>query len=326
LNNLFTFNGTDGNVPESGVVFGPDGALYGTTTYGGSGGVGVVYSLRPAATACKTALCPWTETVLYQFTGGNDGGGPSGLTCDYAGNLYGTTPGGGAFGGGTVFKLTPSNGGWTESVLYSFSGGNDGAEPDSGVILDQAGNLYGTTFAGGTGHGSGCYYQGCGTVYQLTPSGSGWKENTLYAFQGGADGYGPAGGLIFDRSGSLYGTTTNGGGGGDGTVFELSPAGGGSWTFTLLYGEVGSSASLTMDGAGSLYGTITGFWVDGDYGSVFKLTPSGGGWIYTTLHYFGGNSGENPFGGVALDANGNLYGTTSGGGAYDNGVVWEITP
>ena len=196
----------------------------------------MVYSLSPPATGCKTALCPWTETILYQFTGGSDGSNPGGnLTFDRAGNLYGTTPYGGAFGQGTVFKLTPSNGGWTESVLHSFTGGSDGEQPNGGVILDEAGNLYGTTWEGG---GSGCWGPGCGTVFQLTPSGSGWKENILYSFQYGTDGGYPIGGLIFDPSGNLYGTTTSGGSGGGGTVFELSPPAKGlppsSSTATLL--------------------------------------------------------------------------------------------
>jgi uncharacterized repeat protein (TIGR03803 family) len=334
LNSLFRFNGNNGSNPYSGVVFGPDGALYGTTYAGGSGDVGVVYSLRPPVTACKTVLCPWTETILYQFAGGSDGGYPAfgNLIFDQAGNIYGTTSLGGTLGQGTVFKLTPSNGGWTETVLYSFtggSGGSDGAQPWSGVIFDRAGNLYGTTVIGG---GSGCGGGGCGTVYQLTAAGSGWKENTLYSFQGGSDGYNPYAGLIFDQSGNLCGGTWLGGSGGySGTVFELSPAGGG-WTFTVLYspnGGGGPVGNLALDATGVLYGT-TGF--DGAYsnGSVFKLTPSNGGWIYTGLHDFcpGGNcnDGSEPTGSVSWDASGNLYGTTYGGGAYGNGVVWEITP
>ena len=328
LNNLFTFNGNDGYEPWSGVVFGPDGALYGTTFTGGSGS-GVVYSLRPAATACKTALCPWTETVLYQFNGGGDGADPAygNLTFDRAGNLYGTTPYGGnsPCGWGLVFGLTPSNGGWTESVLYSFCGGNDGEFPFSGVILDEAGNLYGTTVLSGDGGcGEGCW----GTVYQLTPPGAGWKENTLYTFQDGTDGAEPYGGLIFDASGNLYGTTLLGGSGYGGTVFELSPAGG-SWTFAVVYAFIGSGgpySSLAMDGTGSLYGTT---YLDGAYGqgNVFKLTPSSGGWTYASLYDFtGGNDGAYPMGSPVLDKNGNIYGTTSAGGANGKGVVFEITP
>jgi uncharacterized repeat protein (TIGR03803 family) len=328
LNSIFTFNGNDGYEPWSGVVFGPDGDLYGTTFTGGSGS-GVVYSLKPAATACETALCPWTETVLYQFTGGSDGADPAygNLTFDRVGNLYGTTPYGGNSPSdwGLVFELTPSNGGWTERVLYSFSGGNDGEFPFSGVILDEAGNLYGTSVLSGDG---GCQ-KGCwGTVYQLTPSGAGWKENTLYTFQDGTDGGEPYGGLIFDASGNLYGSTYLGGSGFGGTVFELSPAGG-SWTFALVYAFTGSGgpyASLAMDGTGSLYGTT---YLDGFYGqgNVFKLTPSSSGWTYASLYDFtGGNDGAYPIGSLVLDKSGNIYGTTSAGGANGKGVVFEITP
>ena len=342
LNSLFTFTGTNGAYPFAGIVFGPDGALYGTTNSGGLGkGFGVVYNLRPPRTACKSALCPWTETVLYPFTGGSDGSGPSlgNPVFDKNGNLYGTTQLGGdlacspPYGCGTVYQLTPSASGWTESVLYSFSGGNDGSEPASGVILDEAGNLYGITYQGG---GIGCGGRGCGTVFQLSPSGSGWKETILYSFTGGSDGGNPYGGLIFDQSGNLYGTTLFGGSGGGGTVFELSPSGGG-WTFTLVYALTGYDAgpvgSLAMDGAGNLYGTTN---ANGAYGngSVFKLQPSNGGWIYTTLHDFTyrGPDGSLPVAGPTVDAKGNVYGTTSQGGTQycgfevQCGVVWEITP
>ncbi len=333
---LYGFSGADdGLEPQARVVFGPNGTLYGTTTFGGKAeaGAGTVFNLKPSARACTTALCPWTETVLYSFTGGDDGRYPEygDLVFDQAGNLYGTTVAGGSHGAGVVYELTPSGGGWTESVLYNFAGGtNDGGVPYSGVIFDKAGNLYGTTTVGGVGHN-------LGTVYQLTPSGSGWTEKILYSFQGGNDGYDPYGGLIFDSSGNLYGTTSIGGQpGSDGTVFMLAPSNG-NWNFTLLwsltgiYNYGGPYSSLTMDAAGNLYGTT---YTDGLYnhGSVFKLTPSGGGWTYTDLHDFcseggsGCTDGDYPIGGVALDASGNLYGTAYGAGKYGGGVVWEITP
>lgn len=326
---LYSFaGGDDGNNPEARVVFGPNGTLYGTTVQGGGNGCGgdgcgTVFNLRPPARACTTALCPWTETVIHRFAG-SDGAGPYGdLVFDTAGNLYGTTAGGGAYGLGAVFELTPTAGGWTESVLYSFTGGNDGYYPYSGVVFDQSGNLYGTAYSGGL--------YDYGTVFQLMPSGSAWTENTLYAFQDESDGAHPVGGLIFDKSGNLYGTAVFGGSGGVGTVFALAPSNG-NWAFTVLYALSGplnghgSDASLTMDAASNLYGTTA---ADGEYqyGSVFKLTPSGGSWTYTDLHNFTGQSdGGFPIGGVVLDASGDLYGTTEAGGAYNHGVVWEITP
>ena len=339
LNLLHTFSGgSDGGYPAARVIFGPDGSLYGTTEEGGEGGCefcGTVFSLKPPATACKTALCPWTQTVLYTFTGGSDGSGPGGgdLIFDQAGNLYGTTQAGGYLGGvcsanggcGVVFELTPSNGGWTESVVYTFTGGSDGANPYAGVIFDKAGNLYGTSFLGGN---PGCFYGGCGAVFQLTPSGSGWAVNVLYSFQGGSDGGEPIGGLIFDGSGNLYGTTTLGGSDSGGTIFELTPSGGG-WTFDVLYnftGYYGSWGSLVMDAAGNLYGTAVGGGAYGT-GSIFKLTRSGGSWSYTSLHdFYSPTDGGSPFCNVVFDANGNLYGTTPWQGPGGQGTAWEITP
>ncbi len=170
--------GNDGANPDAKVIFGPDRSLYGTTQIGGggacAGGCGTVFKLTVPATACKSAVCSWTETVIYRFAGGTDGEGPaySDLIFDDAGNIYGTTRFGGgegtdcdSSGCGTVYELMPSGGGWTESILYRFTGTPDGYLPNSGVILDSVGNLYGTTYYGGP--------DTTGTVYQLTPSGSG---------------------------------------------------------------------------------------------------------------------------------------------------------
>ena len=323
---LYSFQGPpDGATPQARVVFGPDGILYGTTSFGGAcGGCGRVFSLKPYPTACTTALCGWQETVLYNFQGGSDGMNPAlgDLIFDQAGNLYGTTSRGGHYGYGTVFELVPSQGGWTEKVLYSFTGGGDGSQPFAGLVLDKAGNLYGTTAYGGT--------YGWGTVYELTPSGSGWTVNVLHTFQGGNDGRYAFGGLIFDQSGNLYGDNWYAGQYVGGTVFKLAPSNG-SWTYSVVYslsgsGYRGPAASLVMGGAGNLYGTTLN---DGPYGSgnVFRLAPSGGGWTYTSLYDFtGGNDGGEPICNVTFDANGNLYGTTYYGGAYGYGVVWEITP
>src|ERR1039458_6939697 len=184
-------------------------------TYNG----GTVFELTPQAGG------GWTETVIHSFGSGTDGAGPwAGLIFDAAGNLYSTTKGGGTYNGGTVFELTPqAGGGWTEQVLHSFQGGADGAQPYAGLIFDAAGNLYGTTYFGGA-YG---YY---GTVFDLTPAAGGtWTEKVLYNFSGFPDGINPVGGLIFDGTGNLYGTTYLGGTYGKGTLFELTPAGGGTW-------------------------------------------------------------------------------------------------
>ncbi len=167
-----------------------------------------------------------------------------------------------------------------------------------------------------------------GSVFKLSPSGGGWTEQVIYSFQGGSDGAYPTGGLIIDQSGNLYGSTNKGGTGGGGTVFKLTPSGGG-WNYSLVYSFTGNTscgpfAPLSMDTAGSLYGTT---FCDGanNLGNIFKLTPSGGSWTYSSLHDFGGSDGAYPYSNVTIDAAGNLYGTASGGG-MGVGVIWEITP
>ncbi len=227
---LYTFKGNganDGAGPTARVIFGPDGALYGTTANGGGSGCraqgaydgcGTVFRLSVPASACKSAICPWSETVLYRFTGESDGGYPGlgDLVFDQAGNLYGTTYNGGTDLGGIVYELISSHGSWTERVLYNFMDRGDGFAPMSGVIFDQAGNLYGTAGF---------------TVFELSPSGSGWVENTLYQFTTSSID----GGLIFDHSGNLFGGTTVDLVQPGGTVYELSPSGSG-WVQQTLYG------------------------------------------------------------------------------------------
>lgn len=319
---LYLFQGgSDGAAPGARVIFGPDGSLYGTTYNGGGtgcggAGCGTVFNLKPQVTACKSALCPWTETVLYRFSGSTDGALPGAeVIFDGAGNLYGTTLEGGvgnctATGCGLVYKLTPTNGVWTESVLYSFNGGNDGALPLAEVIFDGAGHLYGTTEQGGSNN---CFGLGCGTVFTLAHFGSGWVENILYTFQGD-DGYDRVAGLTFDEVGNLYGATYQGGGGQGGTIFKLTPSGGGGWTFTLLQGLVGDGgpAATLTEHNGNLCGTT---FADGVHraGSVFCSFE---------LDFDDGY----PRSRVVFDSNGNLYGTASEGGAYGKGFVWKITP
>ena len=319
------------------LMFGPDGNLYGTTFYGGRGSCngatcGLVFKLQPPIAACRSFLCPWTETVLYEFAGAPDGGNPySEVTFDAAGNLYGTTGYGGTGpcdsgeGCGTVYELTPSQGGWTETVLHRFQGGNDGQEPQAGLIFDRAGNLYGTTINGGSSADD-------GIIFELTPSAGGWTETILHVFQG-SDGAIPEATMISDRSGNLYGPTAGGGAHNGGTVFELSNPG--NWSYSILYSLADDIplGSVAFDAAGNLYGTTAQGGAD-QSGSVFKLAPSNGGWTYTLVHSFnfGDGGGAQPTSGVVFDPAGNLYGTTSDGGGFFTvcdsgcGTVYEITP
>jgi uncharacterized repeat protein (TIGR03803 family) len=328
LSTLYTFQGgDDGGYPAARVVFGPDHVLYGTTSgEGDNGGHGTVFLLRPPSHPCRSVNCPWMETVLYRFTGTDDGGNPGygDLTFDAAGNIYGTTMAGGAdcspdYNCGVVFQLSRSGGSWTESVLHSFSQtGDDGSVPYGGVVQDTAGNLYGTTVIGGVDNG--------GALFRLTRSGSGWTVTVLHSFPTGLnDGYDPTGSLIVDQQGNLYGTTTFGpGGAGGGTVYQLHPSGG-SWTYSILAalsGFEGPLDALTMDSEGNLYATSYGGG-SSSQGNVFRLTPLGGSWTYTDLHNFNGHDGTDPVGSAVVDAHGNVYGTTS---EFGDGEVWEITP
>lgn len=323
FNPIYKFGGSpDGGGPYGPVVFGPNGSLYGTTVGGGStnclSGCGIAYNLRPSPTACVTALCPWRETLLYSFQGGTDAYYPTGeVAFDASGDMYGTTYVGGTGGPGTVWKLTPSGRGWTESIAHNFAGGDEGGNPYGGVVFDNSGNMYVSAVAGGSGNN--------GAVDELIPAGSGWTEHTLYDFQGGSDGGGPMAGLLF-AGGNLYGSTVNGPNNG-GTVYELMPSGGG-WSFSTIADlptEEGPFSKLVADSAGNLYGTTQ--IGSGDHGTVFKLTRSGDSWTLTVLHHFtGGSDGDTPLGSVALDSSGNIYGTTLLGGTAGTGVVFEITP
>jgi uncharacterized repeat protein (TIGR03803 family) len=252
---------------------------------------------------------------------------------DGRGNLYGTTYAGGNLaacsdnpGCGTAFKLQPvSGGGWKLKVLHTFQGKTDGAYPLAGVTLGADGNLYGTTINAG--------YKGFGTVYQLSPALSGElrKFRLLYYFHGLSDGSEPVGGLIFDAVGNAYGATVSGGGGQGwpgGTVYKLIPTPTGRWKFNLLYtftgDDMGGAEDLAFDGNGNLYGTAA---VGGvGWGGIFELSPTQSGpWNFNVVYAFTNfTDGAFPVGGVALDSNGNIFGVTQEGGAYDAGVVFEI--
>jgi len=315
---LYSFQGNpDSATPYAGVTVGPNGSLYGTTLFGGTG-AGTVYNLQPPPRATAHVVDGWSNTVLHTFDLTQQGLYPAygSLVFDSAGAMYGTTSDGGMGcddGGycGTVFKLTSSSGGWTLSS-YLFPGGVDGGNPLSGVVLDAAGNLYGTT---------GLSFNP--VAYRLAPSQQGWTETVLHTFDFDDD---LRGSVIFDGAGNLFGTsvTTN-------KVYELSPFGA-QWIYTLLYTFSGTSGpwSGVLDVSGDLYGTTC---AGGRFsqGSVFKLTPSQSGWSETDLYAFtGGSDGSCPIGGLAIDVNGDLFGTTAfgGGGSCSGrcGTVWKIAP
>ena len=330
--------GTDGQIPSGGLTLDTSGNLYGTTWAGGPyDGHGTVYRLSPGANG------DWTETVLYNFcdeSGCLDGSGPLASPILADGNLYGTTDFGGAYNHGTVFELTPGdNGVWTESVLYSFTGGSDGANPSTALTLDASGNLYGTTMLGGDL--GGCN-GGCGVAFELTSAQNGaWTEIVLHSFNhNGHDGYYPSS-MIFDAGGNLYGAASGGAhasscdGNGCGAIFELMPGAGGTWTEKILYSFTAAYGAypygLVIDASGNLYGTALegSKYYQCSCGVAFKLTPQANGkWAETVLHIFGRRSdGKYPSSGLVFDSAANLYGMTQEGGSNDDGgAVFEITP
>ena len=323
---LHSFTASDGSNPWAAVIFDAAGNLYGTTRSGGMHGFGTVFKLSPQAGG------GWTQTVLHNFNAtGTDGQNPiGGLILDSAGNLYGTTQLGGAYGKGTAFELLPqAGGGYREKVLHSFGNGTDGQLPIASLIFDAAGNLYGTTAAGGVNGG--------GTVFELSPqSGGGWRETRLANFSAaGSNPNGPSAAMVFDLAGNLYTTTYFGGFFSGGAVVELSPKAGGGYTAKVIHNFGGTNdglnpyAGLTLDSSGNLYGTTQGgFSSSGrSQGEVFELSPKAGGGFSETVLYrlsTSGSDGGVPYGGVILDAAGNLYGTTSSGGSFIHGTVYQI--
>jgi uncharacterized repeat protein (TIGR03803 family) len=319
---LYNFNGPDGANPIAPVAMDANGDLYGTTFAGGllrycagNGtypGCGVVFKLSGGQ-----------ETVLHRFCSKPDcadGAQPwGGVVLDASGVLYGTTSLGGAYGGGVVFKLV----GKKETVLHSFSGIPDGAYPEDGLLMDASGNLYGTTTSGGDVH---CDYPyACGTVFEVT----GEAESVLYSFKGDPDGDTPVAGLSTDAKGNLYGTTWIGGiYRVEGTVFELSHNGKEHVVYNFK-GEDGDGdrprAGVIRDAEGNLYGTtLEGG--DSSVGIVFKITKDG---EEKVLHQFCSfkNCDDGAYAtDLIMDAQGNLYGAASGGGAHKNGVIFKITP
>jgi uncharacterized repeat protein (TIGR03803 family) len=309
------------------------------TPDGGSSGYGTVFELSRTSSG-------WREKLLYTFCTADcpQGSNPmAGLFLDANGNLFGTTHAGGANSSGTVFELSPASGGvWTETVLYSFcSQPNcaDGSLPTSNVIVDPQGNVFGTTFLGGQGS---CDGDSCGVTFELSPGNNGqWTETVLHTFTGGADGGGPIAGLTADSSGNLYGTTYLGGNNSSGVAFELVPDNGG-WTQNVIYTFCSQTAcadgsnpwaGVTVGADGNIYGTTaygghTASACRIGCGVVYRLTPDSGGWTEAVLQSFTGADGLNPFAGVVLDAQGNIFGANSGGGstACSCGTVYELSP
>jgi uncharacterized repeat protein (TIGR03803 family) len=315
---LHSFDGTDGGEPLS-LVQATDGNFYGATfQYGANGNYGTVFKITPSG-----AL-----TTLYNFCSLSqctDGIEPNGVVQGTDGNFYGTTYQGGG-GGGTVFRITPSG---TLTTLYTFCAQSvcpDGYDPVSGIIQGTDGNFYGTTPMGGD---PGCLY-GCGTVFKITPSGT---LTTLYNFcsqSGCPDGSQPYGALVRATNGDFYGVTDLGGANSQGTVFKITPGG----TLTTLYNFCsqigctdGSNANQLVQATdGSFYGTTYSGGTN-NQGTVFKITPSG---TLTTLYSFcsqtGCPDGDVPVAALVQATDGNFYGTTTLGGANNQGTVFKITP
>ena len=321
---IYSFNGVLGT-PSGNLIFDSSGDLIGILNED-------VFELTHSGGQ-------WTETSLFHFSSSpaSDIGG--GLIFDTAGNLYGITAFGGASRSGSVFELVRQAGGtWEEHTLYSFTGGTDGGHPIGPLIFDSAGNLFGVAYFGGA--------FGAGTVFELMPNGSGgWTETGLYSFgSSGTDGQNPAGSVIFDNSGNLYGTTSAGGTNfctffqsNCGTLYELTPAAE-VWNETVLHNFNGTDGmapqtALSFDSSGNLYGTAS---LGGQYkwGLVFEFSPgSGGVWTEHILHNFGnGTDAKEPNGDLIFDSRGNIYGATSQGGPnpcphqHGCGAVFELSP
>lgn len=325
---LHSFTGAgDGALPDAGLTADLAGNLYGTTSYGGRQNMGAIFKMthRPSG---------WALTTLYSLSGGSDGAQPiGGVIFGRDGSLYGTASSGGSnacdFGCGTVFNVKPQPRAcnatacpWQETTLYQFANAGQG-DPWGNLLFDAAGNIYGTTIGSS------------GTAYELTPGTEGWNYRLLHFFSFTSPASRPYGGVISDPAGNLYGTTFNGGNdqcyqmASCGTVFELSPAGS-SWRLKVLHDFDGSDggnpiSGLIFDRFGNLYGNTTS-------GAVFTLTPSGGNWTFSVLYQLPGPCGLppgslcGPWGPLAMDADGALYGTTYATGAYGYGNVFKLTP
>ncbi|HTA54197.1 MAG TPA: choice-of-anchor tandem repeat GloVer-containing protein [Candidatus Acidoferrales bacterium] len=325
---LVTFNGRNGSSSSGALAMDASGALFGTTVWGGAYGYGAAFRL--------TMKGGVRERVIWSF-GGNlkDGANPdAGMVLDANGALYGTTSVGGAFGGGIAFKLTPSGRAYAETIMRAFGGDSDGKYPAAPLTLVKNGVLYGT--AGGGGNG--CSH-GCGIVFKLTPSGTGYSESKVYTFKGGSDGSGPSSGLTFDSSGAMYGVTDYGGGGGCadgygcGTVYKLTPSGSGYtervlWVFGSGTDGYYPMSNVVIGRGGTLYGTT---WQGGSGfgGVVYELVPNGSNYEEKVLmNFVNGADGYDPRGNLFLDRDHRLVGSTYVGGSseFPDGTVFRFTP
>jgi len=277
--------------------------------------LGAVFELSPAAGG------GWTEKIIFSFNGTDGQLGWDKLVFDAHGNLYSTSGIGGAYGQGVIYQLRPhADGTWTQTVLHNFGSGTDGVQSQGGLIFDYEGNLYGMTTYGGT--------NGLGTVFELSPTESGWTETVIHNFAGGADGANPFAGVIFDSAGNLYGVTYFGQ-----TVFKMTPGAGGSWTLTTLHSfsdnaTMGSGPwpTVTLDAAGNIYGTAQ-FGGLNNGGTAFEVRPTSGGWAYDVIHSFPSTptDGMSPsFTPLVFRGDNTLLGTTWQGGDYGGGTLFEI--
>jgi len=313
-----------GGYPYSTLTFDAAGNLYGTTEAFGTGGSGTAFELGPVGAGS------WKLKTLHNFgITSSDGQAPvSGMTFDAAGNLYGTTTSDGLYGAGTLYELSPtSSGGWARTILHHFNPNNnkDGYEPWGGVVVDSAGNIFGTTVVGGA--------SGWGTVYEFSRTASGGlAETILHNFNSNAtDGRHGWGKLLMDTAGNLYGTTSDGGAYGGGTVFELQATASGGFIEKILHSFAITGdgnypfGDLMMDASGNLYGTTVNGGRYG-WGTVFELVYKNGSWSEALLYTFSGTDGGAPRGGVVQDATGNLYGTTWEGCSSGYGCVYKLAP
>ena len=318
---IFSFEEDDGEYADTDLETDSAGNIYGTTVLGGDHGSGTVFQLSPTPNG-------WEHTVLYSFTGGADGGEPyKGVTIDRRGNLYGTAVTGGSGGCeggcGLVYKLTKSGGMWNQTVIYAFTGSDDGSGPGARVTIDRSGDIYGMTPTGGT--------DGVGTIYKLHPHGGSWDFQVIHTFTGGADGASGSAGRMLVSHGRLYGAATTGGLYGSGVVFELTPTTVGEWDFRALYSFHGQPDGSFPYGAllrvsGKIYGT-TYYGGENGIGAVYELSPRlVGEWDGRVIYSFQTESdGNSPISNLVRDALGNLYGTTSEGG-LGSGTIFKLTP